>query len=109
MQRENRLSEPPSGPGDGPHRIQPDDDRRPRIQRQLVADVATAQELPHQRALASREPDEDASAAQVDGRDVVLGAIDPEPTTQLVHRHVRTALDEAAELWRGASDAGRWP
>jgi len=48
-----------SGPGDGPHRVHPDDDRADRIQRELVPDIAAAQELPEEATLALREADEE--------------------------------------------------
>ena len=44
--------------------------------------------------------------ADVDRRDVVLDPGDPESAAQLVHRHVRAALDEAPELGRRAADRG---
>ena len=41
--------------------------------------------------------------SQADLGDVVVVAVDGEPAPQLVHRHVRTALDEPAELRCGAA------
>src|SRR5688572_8526064 len=93
----------PSGAWNGSHRVEADDYRRTWIEGQLIADFAAAEELAEEPALTCRKTDEDASAVDVDGRHVVLGAVDPEPTPELVHRHVRPALDEAAELGRGAS------
>src|SRR4029078_4882391 len=91
-----------SGPGDGSHRIQPDDDRAAWIHRQLEADLAAAQQLAEQRALALGQPDEDPAVREIDGRPVVLAAVDPEAPPELVHRDVGPALDEPSELGRGA-------
>src|SRR3954447_4743694 len=71
-----------SGAGDGSHRVEPDHDRRPGVERQLVADVAGAEELAEERSLARRQPDVDPAAiSQIDRRHVVLRAVDPEPAT----------------------------
>src|SRR6185369_12024116 len=51
--------------------------------------------------LARRQPHEDrAVAGDVDRADVVKFAVQLEATAQLVHGHVRTRLDEAAQLRR---------
>src|SRR5262245_53663849 len=86
-----------------PHRIETHDHRRPRVERQLVADLAAAQQLAEQAALAGRQADEHATAVDLDDRDLVLRAVDPEPASQLMHRDVGAALDEAPELWRRAA------
>ena len=96
-----------SGTGGGPHRVDADDDRRARIERQLVADLAGAQQFAEQAALALRQADEDPVAIDVDRRHVVVATIDGEPPTELVHRHVRPALDEPAELRRRRLIDGR--
>ena len=49
-------------------------------------------------AFASRQADEDAAGVELDRADVVIAAVDREPPAQLMHRHVRTTLDEAAQL-----------
>src|SRR4051812_1283636 len=93
-----RLPTRPSGSGDGPHRVEAHDDRGPRIHRQLVSDVAAAEELAEQRSLPLGQAHEDAMLAEIDCRDVILAAVDPEPPAELVHRHVWPALDEPTEL-----------
>ena len=45
-----------------PHRVDADDDRADRVERQLVADVAAAEQLAEEAALALRQPDEHARA-----------------------------------------------
>jgi hypothetical protein len=94
-----------SGPCDGAHRVQPDDDRGPRVERQLVSDVSAAKQLADERSFAQRQADEQTLSADIDGRDVVVVANDAEPAPELVHRNVGPALDEASELRRGAA----WP
>src|SRR5207342_252338 len=86
--------------------VEADDDRAARIERQLVADVPAAEQLAEEPALAGWQPDEDPARCEIDRGHVVLAAVDPEPPAELVHRHVRTALDEAAEL--GSSAAHGW-
>ena len=68
-------------------------------------DVAAAEQLAEQAALALRQADVQPGPVDVDGRDVVLRAVDREAAAELVHRDVGTALDEPAELGRRA--AGR--
>src|SRR5919107_4426266 len=89
--------------GDGTHRIETDDDRRPGVERELIADVTAAEELADERPLARRQADEEPLPTNVDGRHVVVVTDDSEATPKLVHRDVGPALDEAAELWRGAA------
>ena len=98
-------------PGDGPHRVDADDDRRARVERQLVADLAAAEQLAEERALARRQADEDVALRRSDRGDVVVPAVDGEAAAKLVHRHVRAALDEAAQLRAPCSRfiGGRWP
>ena len=90
---------PPSGPRDRTHR-----DRRRR--RSGCAGRATARSRSRRRAAARRAAGPRGRAArrrrgrwlERDRRDVVVAAVDREPAPELVHRHVRAALDEAAQL-----------
>src|SRR5207253_10059308 len=46
----SRAGAPRSGPGDWAHRVKPDHDRRPGVERELVANVATPEQLAEERS-----------------------------------------------------------
>src|SRR5262245_48525941 len=71
-----RGRSPGSAPGHRPHGIQPDDDRRTRIERKLVAYLATTEQLAQEPTLPWRQAHEHAAAVDLDERHVVLGAVD---------------------------------
>ena len=87
-----------SAPRDGPHRVHADDDRRSRIERELVADLAAAQQLAEEAPSRGGRPTKTRLASRSTAVTSSSRAVDPEAATELVHRHVRPALDEAAEL-----------
>src|SRR5439155_4409531 len=89
-----------SGAGHRAHRVDADDDRADRVERQLVADVAATEEIAEQPALTLRQADEHPLAIDVDDSHLVVGAVDREPAAELVHRHVGATLDEPTELRR---------
>ena len=102
---------PGLGAGDGTHRIDADDDRRERVERELIADLAAAQQLAEERTLAARQADVHVPAVELDLGHVVIRAVDRETAPELVHRHVRAALDEAPQLRRRAAirSVVAWP
>ncbi|MEJ7696171.1 MAG: cyclic nucleotide-binding domain-containing protein [Candidatus Limnocylindrales bacterium] len=87
-----------SGTRDGSHRVDADHDRGARIHRELVADFAGPQELAEQSTFAEWQTDVDLAAAHGHARDDVVATVDRESASELVHRDVRAALDEAAQL-----------
>jgi hypothetical protein len=96
-----------SAPWHGPHRVDPDDDRRSRVERQLAADLAATQQFAQERSLARRQTDVDRLALESDLGHVIIGAGDAESTSKFVHGHVRAALDEPTQL-RGRAAVRRW-
>src|SRR4051794_25834717 len=60
-----------SAAGDGAHRVDADDDRGHGIERQLVADVASSEELTEEVALALRQAHEHTTSLEVDRRHLV--------------------------------------
>jgi hypothetical protein len=87
---------------DRPHRIDPDDDRAARVERQLVTNLATTEQLPEQTALMAWQTNINLAAVKLDAGHVILAAVDPEAASELVHRDVRAAFDEPTELRGGA-------
>ena len=87
-----------SGTRNGSHRVDADHDRGARIHRELVTDFAGPQELAEQSTFSEWQTDVDLAAAHGHARDDVVATVDRESASELVHRDVRAALDEAAQL-----------
>ena len=86
-----------SGTGDGPHRVDADDDGRHRVERQLVAHVAARQDSAII-AASARAGQRTASCRRCASARRRRRRPRREPAAQLAHRDPRSALDEPAEL-----------